>query len=42
LTPSKIDDEDPLCTLKTQIKNYYYVAMWHFVMGYNIVVNNGD
>ncbi len=23
-------------------KKYYYVAMWHFVMGYNIIANNGD
>jgi hypothetical protein len=26
---------------KNIIKKYYYVAMWHFVMGYNIVPNNG-
>ncbi len=42
LTPSKIDDEDPICNLKIELKNYCYVATWHFVMGYNIVANNGE
>jgi hypothetical protein len=40
LTPSKINYEDPLCFFIN--KNNYYVAMWHFVMGHNIIVNNGD
>jgi len=38
LTPFKINDEDPICNLKY----IYYVATWHFVMGHNIVVNNGE
>ncbi len=42
LTPSKIDDEDPICNLKIYFKENYYVATWHFVMGYNIVANNGE
>jgi hypothetical protein len=40
LAPSKINDENALCILKTLY--IYYVVMWHFVMGYNIFTNNGD
>jgi hypothetical protein len=39
LTPSKIDDDNPICNLKHNLKNYY-VATWHYVMGYNMVANN--
>jgi hypothetical protein len=44
LTPSKINDEDPIYIYIYIIKilKYYYVATWHFVMGYNIVANNDE
>ncbi len=41
LTPSKIYDEDPICNfLKLFLKSY--VATWHFILGYNIVANDGE
>ncbi len=27
---------------KNIMKRKNYVTMWHFVMGYNIIANNGD
>jgi hypothetical protein len=41
LTPSKIDDEIPICNFKT-LYLFSNVATWHFVMGYNIIANNGE
>ncbi len=45
LTPSKIDDEDPIYIyiyILIKFEKYYYVATWHFVMGYNVVANNDE